>query len=96
MSRRDKYNYQLRTLRVPGGVGTTAHHDVHKKRREALSTFFTKRNVTHLEPLIVKKVKQLCHLMAKHGNEKTPVNLSDVFFALSNEYVFSLYRVVHH
>lgn len=85
MSRRDKYEYQLRTLRVPGGVGTTASHDVHKKRREALTPFFSKRNVLHLEPLITKKVQQLSQLIAKHAADKTPVNLSDAFFAFSNE-----------
>jgi cytochrome P450 len=85
--RRDKYEYQLRTLRVPGGVGTTASHDVHKKRREALGPFFSKRNVLYLEPLITEKVEQLCQVVAKHAAEKTPVNLSDVFYAFSNEYV---------
>ncbi|RAO73882.1 uncharacterized protein BHQ10_009894 [Talaromyces amestolkiae] len=85
--RRDKYEYQLKTLRVPGGVGTTANYDVHKKRREALSPFFSKRNVVYLEPLIAEKVEQLCQVVAKHAAEKTPVNLSDVFFAFSNDVV---------
>ncbi|THC89036.1 hypothetical protein EYZ11_011521 [Aspergillus tanneri] len=33
MTHVDKYNYQLRTLRVPGGVGTTADYYLHKGRR---------------------------------------------------------------
>jgi cytochrome P450 len=85
MSLRDKYEYQLRTLRVPGGVGTTARHDVHKKRREALNPFFSKRNVLDLEPIIAKKVDQLCTIIGKHSKEKVPINLSDLFFAFSNE-----------
>lgn len=85
MIRRDKYDYQLKTLRVPGGVGTTASYDVHKRRRQALSPFFSRRNVLYLEPLITQKVEQLCQLVAKHAAEKTPVNLSDIFFAFSNE-----------
>jgi hypothetical protein len=87
MHRRDKYQYPLSALRVPGGVGTTASYDVHRKRREALSPFFSRRNVLHLEPLIVSKIEQLCGLIAKHADDKTPVNLSDVLFAFSNEYV---------
>lgn len=90
--RRDKYEYQLKTLRVPGGVGTTASYDVHKKRREALSPFFSKRNVVYLEPLIAEKVEQLCQIVAKHAAEKTPVNLSDIFNAFSNEYDYPLAR----
>lgn len=77
MSHRDKYDYQLRTLRVPGGVGTTARYDVHRKRRDTLSPFFSKRNVLFLEPLVTEKVEQLYRLIAKHAAEKTPVNLSD-------------------
>ncbi|KAJ4419122.1 hypothetical protein N0V82_005135 [Gnomoniopsis sp. IMI 355080] len=84
-SPRDKYEYQLRSLRVPGGVGTTPSLDVHRKRREALSPFFSKRNVLFLEPTITEKVQQLCQLLSKHASKQTPVNLSDVFFAFSNE-----------
>ncbi|KAK9423441.1 putative cytochrome p450 protein [Seiridium unicorne] len=86
-SSRDKYEYQLRSLRVPGGVGTTPSLDVHRKRREALSPFFSKRNVLFLEPTITEKVQQLCQLLLKHASEQTPVNLSDVFFAFSNDVV---------
>lgn len=86
-SPRDKYEYQLRTLRVPGGVGTTPSLEVHRKRREALSPFFSKRNVLFLEPTITEKVQQLCQLLSKHASEQTPVNLSDVFFAFSNDVV---------
>jgi hypothetical protein len=85
-SQRDKYPYQLRTLRVPGGVGATPGHAVHKRRREALGQFFSKRNVAYLEPLISDKVEELCRLIAKHAAEKTPINLSHAFFAFSNEY----------
>ncbi|MCJ1308349.1 hypothetical protein MMC25_002002 [Agyrium rufum] len=83
---RDKYDYQLRSLRVQGGVGATKSHELHKKRRDALSPFFSKRNVLFLEPLILEKVEQLRRLIAKHAADKTIVNLSDVFFAFCNEY----------
>ncbi|KUJ11582.1 cytochrome P450 [Mollisia scopiformis] len=87
MSYRDKYEYQLRTLRVSGGVGTTVSHEMHRKRREALSPFFSRRNVLYLEPLITRKVEQLCQVIGKHAVEKIPANLSDLFFAFSNDVV---------
>jgi hypothetical protein len=86
-SRRDKYSYQMRTLRVPGSIGAAVSHDLHKGRRDALAPFFSKRNVLHLEPLITQKLDQICQLMRKHAINKIPINLSDVFFALCNEYV---------
>ncbi|QRD91183.1 cytochrome P450 [Aspergillus flavus] len=72
MTRLDKYDYQLRTLRVPGGVGTTADYYLHRIRREALPPFFSKRNVLWLESVITEKVNQLCGLIAKHAATKTP------------------------
>ncbi|TVY45338.1 Cytochrome P450 monooxygenase [Lachnellula occidentalis] len=85
MSHRDKYDYILRTLPIPGAIGATVRHDVHRKRREALGPFFSKRNVLHLEPLITGKLEQLCQLITKHASEKTPINLSDALFAFSND-----------
>ncbi|KAI9041023.1 putative Cytochrome P450 [Aspergillus affinis] len=87
MMRRCKYAYQLRSLRVPGGVGTTADYNLHKIRREALTPFFRKKNILYLEGLITDKVTQLKELIATHAAQKTPVNLSDVFFAFSNDVV---------
>ncbi|KFY65781.1 hypothetical protein V497_01285 [Pseudogymnoascus sp. VKM F-4516 (FW-969)] len=87
LSRRDKYAYQLRSLRIPGSIGASVRHDVHKKRREALAPFFSKRNVLHLEPVITKKVEQLSQVIGKHAAAQTPINLSDVFFGFSNDVV---------
>ncbi|KAJ9363700.1 hypothetical protein DTO280E4_2290 [Paecilomyces variotii] len=84
---RDKYEYPLRALRVPGGVGTTADARLHKLRREALVPFFSKRNVLSLQHLVTEKVNQLSNIIAKHAREASPVNLSDLFFAFSNDVV---------
>jgi hypothetical protein len=90
MTRRDKYYYQLRTLRLPGSVSATPSHEMHKRRRDSLMPFFGKRNVLYHEPLITQKVDQLWQLIAKHAAERTPLNLYDVFFAFSNEYVSNI------
>ncbi|BAE64645.1 unnamed protein product [Aspergillus oryzae RIB40] len=94
MTRLDKYDYQLRTLRVPGGVGTTADYYLHRIRREALPPFFSKRNVLWLESVITEKVNQLCGLIAKHAATETPVNLSDAFYGFSN-YVVNNFLFAH-
>ena len=62
----------------------TIPHELHRKRREALNPFFSKKNVMALEPLIRKKVLQLCgHLEASQG----PVNLYDLYYAFARECV---------
>ncbi|GAE00276.1 cytochrome P450 [Paecilomyces variotii No. 5] len=84
---RDKYEYSLRALRVPGGVGTTADAKLHKLRREALVPFFSKRNILSLQHLVTEKVDQLFEVIAKHAGEESHVNLSDLFFAFSSDVV---------
>ncbi|KAJ5226249.1 Cytochrome P450 [Penicillium chermesinum] len=84
---RDKYEYPLRALRVPGGVGTTSDAKLHKLRREALVPFFSKRNVLSLQHLVTEKVDQLAGIIATHAKEQSQVNLSDLFFAFSNDVV---------
>ncbi|KAF7936130.1 uncharacterized protein EAE98_002349 [Botrytis deweyae] len=68
-------------LRVPGSVGATVSFDVHKKRREALVPFFSRSNVLYLDPMITAKVQQLCDVISSHTVDKSPLNLSDIFFA---------------
>lgn len=83
--RRDKYAYQTRTLPVPLSVGGTIQHDLHRKRREALNPFFSKKSVQSLGPMISAKVDLLCKRLEDHINSHNPINLSDVYFAFANE-----------
>ncbi|KAL2825334.1 cytochrome P450 [Aspergillus cavernicola] len=80
----------LRSLRVPGGVGTTADHTLYKTRREALTPFFSKRNILYLERVITDKVEQLQQLIAHHAASKAPANLSDAFFAYRKELMMGI------
>ena len=83
--RRDKYVYQTRTLPVPLSVGGTTQHDLHRKRREALNPFFSKKSVQSLGPMISGKVDLLCQRFDDHRKSQLPINLSDVYFAFANE-----------
>ncbi|KAJ5740178.1 cytochrome P450 [Penicillium malachiteum] len=82
---RNKYEAKLKSLRMPGGVGTTADYKLHKIRRNSLAPFFSKKNILSLEGLIAKKVDQLCGVVEAHAFKGTPANLSDLFFAFSND-----------
>lgn len=68
-------------------MGGTIKHDLHRKRREALDPFFSKKSVTGLESMIRHKVNQLCELMEDYSKQEIVVNLLDVYFAFANEYV---------
>ena len=83
--RREKYAYQTRTLPVPLSVGGSLQHDLHRKRREALNPFFSKKSVVELGPMISRKVDVLCNRLEDHLSSQIPISLSDVYFAFSNE-----------
>lgn len=83
--RRDKYPHQTRALPVPLSIGGTIQHDLHRKRREALNPFFSKKSVQGLGPMISTKTDLLCKRFDDHLNSQTPINLSDVYFAFANE-----------
>lgn len=83
--RRERYAYQTRTLPVPLSVGGSLQHELHRKRREALNPFFSKRSVVNLGPMISRKVNLLCKQFEDHLSSQTSINLSDVYYAFSNE-----------
>jgi cytochrome P450 len=83
--KREKYAYQLKTLPVPLSMAASRTHDLHRRRREALNPFFSKKSVTGLESSINQKVEQLCRLVEYHQKLKTPVNLSDVYYGFALE-----------
>jgi len=43
-----------------------------------------------MESVITGKVEQLCHVIESHATKKTVVNLSDVFFAFTNDVVTNM------
>ena len=65
----------------------TCRHEIHKGRRAALTPFFSKPIVAKLEPFVVKKVKQLCKRLEECKMQGAPVNLSDAYFAFSQDVI---------
>ncbi|KAL8791162.1 MAG: hypothetical protein Q9195_006001 [Heterodermia aff. obscurata] len=85
--RREKYAFQTRTLKVPMSVGGSMTHELHRKRREALNPFFSKRSVVALGPMISTKVDLLCASLERHAENGTPINLSDIYYAFAHDVV---------
>ncbi|MCJ1479035.1 hypothetical protein MMC13_007719 [Lambiella insularis] len=85
--KRNKYEFQLRTLPVPLSIGGTGEHDLHRKRREALNPFFSKKSIIEFESIVTAKVRGLCQLFDEHLERERPINLSDVHFAFALDVV---------
>lgn len=78
---------KARNLDVGLSIGGTANHDLHKKRREALNPFFSKKSVIGLGPMIADKVQELSARLEECMKQQTPVNLSDLYFAFAMDVV---------
>ena len=87
--KRDKDWLQTRGLDVGMSTSGTISHDLHRRRREALSSFFSQKNVMMLESSIKQKVLQLCEHLDESLRQplRAPLNLSDLYYALARECV---------
>ncbi|KAL9620731.1 MAG: hypothetical protein Q9160_004744 [Pyrenula sp. 1 TL-2023] len=84
---REKYAFQLRTLPLRLSMGAAKTHEVHRKRRDALNSFFSRRSVIELEPMIRSKIERLTRVFGRHRDSGTVVNLSSTYYALANDIV---------
>jgi cytochrome P450 len=66
-------------------VGACVTFESHKVRRDALNPCFTKKYLVRLEPTLQEKTNQLLQCFEKAVTTDGPFNLSDAFFAYSNE-----------
>lgn len=84
--RRDKDLYSLRALGTAEALGTTISHDLHKRRREPLSGFFSRATIfRRVAPLLKQKAEQLDDLFARAARSREVLNLSDILYGMANE-----------
>ncbi|KAI9719851.1 MAG: hypothetical protein M1828_006072 [Chrysothrix sp. TS-e1954] len=88
VQKRDKDYNQVRHLGLPGSTYSTVDHDVHRSRKEALNPFFSLKNVMSHEPMINRKVDKFCASLDESVANRSPINLCDLYFALSYDIVY--------
>jgi cytochrome P450 len=76
---------------MAGSMLEAMDHDLHKARRSAVASFFSKRSVQALEPLVVRNVEKLIQRFKDEEGEKV-VNLNNAFAGMTldiiSEYCF--------
>ncbi|KAF2120196.1 cytochrome P450 [Lophiotrema nucula] len=88
--RRDKPEYAALRAGTPGSIVATAEHDVHRRRRNALSSFFSGASVRRLEPIIHEHVGRLLSRMQDCGIHHEVVELHHMFKACASD-IITLY-----
>ncbi|KAJ5173752.1 Cytochrome P450 [Penicillium coprophilum] len=76
---------------IPSAAFSTAAHAVHKKRRAALSPFFTKGRIQARAPFLQQLIDKVCdRLESENVKQQTPLVLNHVFACFSADSILSL------
>ncbi|KAL6788177.1 cytochrome P450 [Trichoderma sp. SZMC 28012] len=86
--KRNKPAHQLRSLgdATFSGFGT-ADHNLHKLRRAPLTKFFSKLQITKLEPEIHKAVHLLCDKLLRFADKKEPFDLTSAYSCFTSDVI---------
>ncbi|KAK7697488.1 hypothetical protein SLS64_013500 [Diaporthe eres] len=85
-SKRDKYPPSANVQGAPDAVFGTVGHDAHRKRRGAISSFFSKKSVTTNEPLINEKVDLLCDVFESAMHKGEVINIRVPLLAYATDF----------
>jgi len=83
--KRDKDSEKVKALGISTSIGGAVEHDLHRRRRDSLNPFFSKKNVMNLAPQIQVKTALLHDIFATSFSKNEIVNLSDLYFAFASE-----------
>jgi hypothetical protein len=87
----DKLQVFENRFSIPTAAFSTADHVAHKRRRAALSPFFTKSKVQGHGPFIQSLVDTVCRrLTEEYQGQERPLTLNDMFACLSADVITSL------
>ena len=72
---------------APGSLVATARHEVHRRRRNALNSFFSGASVRRLEPIIQEHMGKMLVRMQESGNRCEVVELHHMFKACASDII---------
>ncbi|KAF4624479.1 hypothetical protein G7Y89_g13693 [Cudoniella acicularis] len=84
-AKRNKDIEKVKALGINTSIGGAVDHDLHRRRREALNPFFSKKSVLNLAPQLDGKIPQLGDVFKMSCQSKEVVNLSDLYTGFSSE-----------
>ncbi|KAK6063590.1 cytochrome P450 [Seiridium cupressi] len=78
---------RYRLVLAPGSIVATAEHDVHRRRRNALNSFFSGASVRRLEPILQEHMDKILNRMQKSGLRSEVVELHHMFKACASDII---------
>ena len=80
---RNKWERSNRANGSPGSIASTTQHDLHRIRRGALNSFFSKKAVIELEDITKSKVDELCSRLMTYAKDDKILNIGTAFTAVT-------------
>lgn len=87
--KRDKDAVFLQGYAAPTSMVSTVSHDLHRIRRNILNSYFSKKCVNELSPVIDEKVQKLMQRFWRAYEENSIVHMGDAFAALASDVITS-------
>lgn len=83
VNKQESFRYRLG---IPGSTHFAVEKELHQKRRAALTSYFSRRQVLNFTPYIQKRVDQLCHrLNNEYKGTIKAIKMDDVFAAFAGD-----------
>ena len=89
---RNKYAFYVSQFGLPGSTFSTVDYRFHRVRRGALSPFFSKQNVNHLEPMISYMVEKFCVRVDACRKSGEPMPMRQAYMCLTTD-IITLYAL---
>jgi cytochrome P450 len=83
-NRRDKWSWQTEGIGIPASLLGTAPHALHRHRRTAINSFFSRQNVRKLLPHVEERVDALVQRLKMCGAQGEVVQIEYAFSAFTN------------
>ncbi len=68
-------------------IFTTSNHDLHRLRRSALNSLFSKRSIVEFQPVIREKIEILCRQIALFGKDGKVVDMKKAWSAFAGDVI---------
>ncbi|TID01730.1 Trichodiene oxygenase [Colletotrichum higginsianum] len=85
-ARRDKYPPSASVQGTPDGIFGTVGHEAHRRRRGAVSGFFSKQSLLRDEHLVHDKANLLCNVFRSAMNEGRAINVRVPLLAFGTDF----------
>ncbi|KAH6665560.1 cytochrome P450 monooxygenase [Halenospora varia] len=86
-NRKDRWIFYTQGLGIPASTLGTVEYALHRRRRAAMSSFFSKQNVRKLQPVVQERADLLVRRFEEVARAGGIINLEQAFAAFTNDVV---------